>query len=130
MSLTGEEITVSYGDLDWTFSSGGISVIVYRPDSLPDSAEAYVEGHLEGMSRWSGFELIEKKPIIVSGVEGFEVVFTYKHFIKAVGFKIERWIILLYEGRIWNIELSCSADLYEQFNADFEYILNSFVILK
>jgi len=90
LHLNLEDITVEYGDSLWTYSPGGITFDVYKPDISPFSAREKLEDVLELRSDRNEFQLIEKKSITIDGFEGYEAAYTYKHLIKAAGFKTER----------------------------------------
>jgi hypothetical protein len=128
--LNFERKTVSNGDYSWTYSPGGITFDVYKPEIPPTSAEEKVNSTLSSHSeKRDEFKIIEKKPVSIGGVKGYEAVYTYKHLIKAVGYKTERIIYLIRGELVWDIELTCDTDLFEIFNTDFEYILQSFKFL-
>jgi hypothetical protein len=97
------------------------------------SATDKLEGVLEDMAKWDDYELLERAPMTVAGVEGEMVAYLVDSLISLFtgGGELEYncAVYFEYDGLIWEIEAKCDQDMMEQVRADFEHIVETFTIL-
>jgi len=86
--------------------------------SLEEIKEEFREG-LKGL----GGTILEEREIVVSGREGYEVI--YRPITAVV--KI-RQVIFIANGRSYMLVCSTAEDLYDEYEETFDHIINSFVI--
>ena len=112
--------------------------------SVLDTSKAEPEGSFAGdyLDSYLGFhqgeelfELLERRPLTVSGVEGELLVFVEDWgMILAVQdtpkLRYARWAYFDYGGLVWKIEASAEEELADRVMADFEHILETFKILE
>jgi hypothetical protein len=118
-------------------SPAAIYVIV--SDSKKYWGESYsatddLEGLLEDVAEWENFELLERAPLTVAGIEGEMVAYLMDKLMpvpREDGQRLEyhRAVYFEYNGLIWIIEAECNQEIMDQVKADFEHIVETFTIL-
>jgi hypothetical protein len=97
------------------------------------SATDKLEGVLEDEAKWENYELLERAPLTVAGIEGEMVVYLVDSLIAwftgSEGLEYNRAVYFEYDGLIWVIEAKCDEDMMDQINADFEHIIETFTII-
>jgi hypothetical protein len=116
----------------------GIS-IYYIGDGFPN-AETAVKERISRLKQERNFQLKEQIRIIIAGIEGWEVVASFKErpFYPTGEYDgmprdpehiISRDLFFDYQGMVWQLSLYTDVDSYEQTNADFEHVLGTLRIL-
>ena len=98
------------------------------------SAADEIESVLEDEAKWANFQLLERSPITVSGVEGELVVYLVDKLMPIPvedGKNLEyvRAVYFDYNDLTWEIVAKCNQEIMEQVIADFEHIVETFKIL-
>ncbi|MFC1953473.1 hypothetical protein ACFLWR_05020 [Chloroflexota bacterium] len=138
------EVMVVSGDRFKTVTSeyipAHIAVQLYDPTANSSikarPASEILNDRLEGQARWENYKLIERSPIIVSGVEGeyveWEVDWVTLFANKSNEPRLEyKWQVLFdHKGMRWEISaLSSGSDLKDRIEADFHHVVKTFKIL-
>jgi len=119
-----------------TYTPAVIEISIYAPrdsPTIPQSAIERIENDISDSSKWENFELLERYPVTVSGVEGELIAFVIDWFLPFG----EEWPDLQYhrrfyfdfDGLIWTITAMSEMEMVDQVKADFEHILETFEIL-
>ena len=128
-----------------TLKSFDFWITNYHTDWLgfPD-AETAMKEHISEL-KWAlifmrNFRLVEKRRVVVDGVEGWETIITFRErpFIPSghgtprdPAFIISRDLFFDYQGMTWQISLYTDKDSYEQqTKEEFEHILSTFKFPK
>jgi hypothetical protein len=98
------------------------------------SATDRLEGVLEDEAKWENYELLERAPLTVAGIEGEMVTYLVDKLMpvpREDGQRLEyhRAVYFEYDGLIWVIEAGCNQEIMEEVRADFEHIVETFTIL-
>lgn len=98
------------------------------------SATDELEELLEDMAKWANFELLERAPLTVAGIEGEMVAYLVDKLMpipREDGQRLEyhRVVYFEYDGLIWEIEAGCNQEIMDQVRDDFEHIIETFTIL-
>lgn len=118
------------------YSPAFIHVIV--SDSKEYWGESYsatddLEEVLKDMAKWENFELLERAPMTVAGIEGEMVAYLVDSLIAwftgSAGLEYNCAVYFDYNGLIWEIAAGCNQEIMEQVRADFEHIVETFTIL-
>lgn len=99
------------------------------------SATDKIASVLEDEAKWANFELLNRAPLMVSGVEGEVIEYLVDMLMpipKEDGKNLWYFCAVYfdYNGLTWVIEAQCIQELKEQVKADFDYIVASFVIIR
>ena len=127
------------------FFSGSIKTIeihiTFIGGGFPDANTAVKERISDLKWSWvRNFRLKAKYNVCVDGLEGQEIVVTYRqrpiygsgHGRKPrdPAFVVRREVFFDYRDVLWHISLYTDADSYEQTKVDFEHILKTFQVVK
>jgi hypothetical protein len=98
------------------------------------SATDELEELLEDESKWENYQLLERAPLTVSGIEGEMVAYLVDKLMpipREDGQRLEyhRAVYFEYNGLIWVIEAKCNQEIMDQVMADFEHVVETFTIL-
>jgi hypothetical protein len=98
------------------------------------SATDDLEELLEDESKWENYQLLERAPLTVSGIEGEMVAYLVDRLMpipRKDGQRLEYHCAVYfdYNGLIWEIEAGCHQEIMDQVKADFEHIVETFIIL-
>ena len=123
--------------MTFTYVPATIGVDVYDPSNSPttsQNAKERIENDIGDNASWDNFELLERIPITVSGVEGELIAYVVDWFIpipRGEGplLQYHRAVYFDYNGLIWEIEAECEIEMVDQVKADFEHILETFRFL-
>ena len=125
------------------FYAGNVNYIdidIYYVDvSIPDS-ETAIKSHISEF-KWGNrnFRLKEKNRVIVAGLEGCEVIASFRERpVPDIGegvprgplFIVSRDLFFEYQDMVWQISLYVDDDSYEQAKVGFEHILRTFRIIE
>jgi hypothetical protein len=99
------------------------------------SAADEIEEVLKDMAKWENFQLLERSPITVSGVEGELIVYLVDKLMPVpVEDGKNLWYIRVayfdYNDLTWEIEMKCNQDIQEEVMAYFNHIIETFKILE
>jgi hypothetical protein len=99
------------------------------------SAADKIESVLEDQAKWANFELLERTPLTVSGVQGEVIVYLVDRLMPIPvedGKNLDyfRSVYFDYNGLTWVIEAQCTQEIMEQVIVDFEHIVETFTILE
>lgn len=118
--------------------SSSINVIisnykVYHGESY--TATDRIEAVLKGMVKWENFQLLERSPITVSGVEGELIVYLVDKLMPVPvedGKNLEyvRAAYFDYNDLTWEIVAKCNQDIQEEVTGYFNHIIGTFEILE
>ena len=96
-------------------------------------ASGFVRGFIELKKRRDYFQLLERRPVTISGVEGELSAFVEEWVVLAARdtpkLRYVRWAYFDYDGLVWEIEAEAEEELAEQVRVDFEHVLETFKIL-
>jgi hypothetical protein len=103
--------------------------------SAPQNAKDRLENDLLHESKWKNFELFERHPVTVSGVEGELIYYQVDWFLpvpkgEGPGLQYVRAVYFDYGGLTWWIQAKCEKEMIDQVKTDFEHILQTFKILS
>jgi hypothetical protein len=129
----GEIITVSGERGTSVISIKVLNYKVYYGESY--SAADRMERVLEGQASWANFKLLNRSPLTVSGVQGELVEYLVDMLMpipREDGKNLEYVCAVYfdYNELTWVIEAKCIQELREQVKADFDYIIQSFKIIR
>jgi hypothetical protein len=119
-------------------SPAGISINVCDPnqyESAPQTAQERIKVTLEGEASWANFKLLNRSPLTVSGVQGELIEYLVDRLMpipREDGKNLDYVCAVYfdYNGLLWMIEAKCIQELKEQVKADFDYIVQSFKIIR
>jgi hypothetical protein len=99
------------------------------------SATEKIEAVLKGEAEWENFQLLERSPITVSGVEGELIVYLVDRLMPIPvedGENLEyvRAVYFDYNDLTWEIEMQCNQDIQEEVTAYFNHVIETFEILE
>jgi len=120
------------------YSPGSISVHVYDAseyESAPKTSRERLERTITGKASWANFKLLERSPLTVSGVEGEMIEYLVDKLMPipvedSKNLEYFRVVYFDYNGLIWVIEAKCDQEIREQVRADFDHIIQTFIILE
>ena len=127
-----------------TKSSGSASEITYVPASINvsltigwGSASANVDELLKDVSKWPGFDLLERSPVTVAGFAGEKIIYVSNTLLPFPSSSVEeqplqitRAVYFNVGNDVWIIEAQYESDMAERVSADFDHILQTFKILN
>ena len=117
-----------------SYAPAYIHVMIIRPEENSDNAESRVDSTISHLARWENYELFDRSPITVSGIEG-ELIYYLVDWLLPVptgegpGLKYVREVYFDYDGLIWWLEAISELEMVDQVKADFEHLLETFQIL-
>jgi hypothetical protein len=99
------------------------------------SAADKIENVLEDEAEWANYKLLERSPLTVSGVQGEMIVYLVDKLMpipREDGKNLEyvRAVFFDYNNLTWEIEAKCNQEIQDQVKADFDHIIQTFVILE
>jgi hypothetical protein len=121
-----------------TYTPAVIGIHIYAPHDSPNFSQSAIErleNDISDSSKWENFELLERYPVTVSGVEGELIAYVIDWFLpfaEGEGPKLQyhRAVYFDYNGLIWTIEATTEMEMVDQVKADFEHIIETFEILE
>ncbi len=129
------------GDIERVTGERGTSSIsvyisnfkIYYGESY--SSVDYIERLLEGEAEWENFQLLERSPITVSGVEGELIVYLVDKLMPIPvedGKNLEyvRAVYFDYNDLTWEIIAKCNEDIQGEVTTHFNHIIETFKILE
>jgi hypothetical protein len=129
------------GEIQTVVGKRGTSVIyidvsnykIYYGESY--SAADRIEAVLEGQASWANFQLLERSPLTVSGVQGEKIEYLVDRLMPIPTEDGENLdyvcaVYFDYNELTWVIEARCIQELKDQVKADFDYIIQSFKIIR
>ena len=98
------------------------------------SATDELEERLEDAAKWENYELLERAPLTVDGIEGEMVAYLMDKLMpipREDGQRLEYHLAVFfeYDGLIWEIEAECHQEIMDEVKADFDHIIETFTIL-
>jgi len=119
---------------------GTSSISIYTTNFKAYYGESYsmvdrIESLLEDEAKWEHFKLQERSPLTISGSQGELVVYLVDKLMpipREDGKNMEyvRAVFFDYNNLTWEIEAICNEDIQDQVKADFDHIIETFVILR
>ncbi len=99
------------------------------------SAKVKMEDVLASAARWANYQLLEHSSLTVSGVKGELVEYLVDRLMpipREDGENLDYHCAVYfdYNDLLWVIEAKCIQEMREQVKADFDYIVNSFKIIR
>ena len=90
---------------------------------------------MEDEAKWANFELLERAPLTVAGIEGEMVAYLVDKLMpipREDGQRLAycRVVFFEHDGLIWEIEAECHQEIMDEVRADFEHIVETFTILE
>ncbi|MBN2543352.1 hypothetical protein JXI42_10850 [bacterium] len=106
---------------------------VYHGESY--TAADRIDAVLKGQAKWDNFQLLERSPITVSGVEGELIIYLVDKLMPIPvedGKNLEyvRAAYFDYNDLTWKIVAKCNQDIQEEVTAYFNHIIETFKILE
>jgi hypothetical protein len=94
-----------------------------------------IESVLKGQAKWDNFKLLGRSPLTVSGIQGELVEYLVDRLMPIPvedGKNLDYFcsVYFDYNGLTWVIEAQCIQEIRAQVKADFDYIVQSFKIIK
>jgi hypothetical protein len=120
-----------------SYVPASIRIDVYDPSpssTAPQNALGRIEGTLSDHAKWDNFELLERSPVTVSGIEG-ELIYYVTDWVglfpSTEGPKLEyiKQVFFDYDGLIWNIKAMSRMEIDHRVMDDFEHLIETFQIL-
>ena len=98
------------------------------------NANGRLENDIVDNAEWENFELLERLPVTVSGMEGELIAYVVDWFIpipRGEGplLQYHQAVYFDHNGLIWVIEATAEMGMVDQVKADFEHILKTFKIM-
>lgn len=119
-----------------TYTPAVIKISIYAPRDSPNvsqNAQERLENDISDNSKRENFELLERYPVTVSGVEGEIIAFVIDWFLpfgeEWPDLQYHRRVYFDFDGLIWTITAMSEMEMVNQVKADFEHILETFQIL-
>jgi hypothetical protein len=117
-----------------TYTPAVIDIHIYSPRVSPN-AQGRLENDISDNSRWENFELLERYPVTVSGIEGELIAYVIDWFLpfpESEGQELQyyRAVYFDFDGLIWTIEATSEMEMVDQVKTDFDHILGTFQILE
>jgi hypothetical protein len=127
-----------------TQSSNNSNVVTYVPATIEilttigwGSSSAHVDELLKDVSKWPGFNLLERSPVTVAGFSGEKIIYisnTLLPFPSSSGeeqpLQTTKAIYFNVGNDVWIIEAQYESDMEERVSAEFDHILQTFKILN
>jgi hypothetical protein len=129
---TGEVTTVVGERMASVFYVDISNYKIYYGESY--SATNRLERVLEGEAKWANYQLLERAPLTVSGIEGEMVAYLVDKLMPIPvedGENLEYVCAVYfdYNNFTWKIEAKCNQDMMDEVRADFDHIVETFTIL-
>lgn len=93
------------------------------------TSKTFAENVLSGEAKWEHFKLMERSPVMVSGIEGEMIVYETDWSLFGTKLQYVRMVLFDYDGLIWRITGKAEMELVDQMKADFDHVLETFKIL-
>jgi hypothetical protein len=112
----------------------GLNIYVYDTTSEYPNAKTYLDKCLQGYSISPNYELFERSPIVLSGVESEFVSYKVKSGLSGEYLDSQvsyyREVYLDYKDKIWVIGAFCYKEMTSQVENEFSQIISSFKFLN
>jgi hypothetical protein len=120
-----------------SYTPAVISIFVVVADKPPevDTSMKRLESTLKHATKFENFELLERSPVEVAGIEGEMIVYLVDNILPIIfkenlgRLEYHRVVYFDYNGLIWEMEAQCNQEMANQVNADFDHIVQTFKIL-
>lgn len=94
-----------------------------------------LESILRGAAKWDNYELLERSPINICGVEGETVRYIQDRLMPipvedGENLNYHRIIMFDYNGMTWTLEAECHLEMRDQIDYDFDNIIQTFQIIE
>ena len=106
-----------------------IGVSVSDASKYLTSSTERIENNISSWSRWPNFELLERKMILVDGVQAELIAYQVDGFFVGPALKYQVDVCFDHNALRWYIYLEADIELADMVRADLEHILETFKIL-
>jgi hypothetical protein len=115
---------------DMSYAPASIRVLVSNAINQPfRPAQDRISNHLTSWSRWSKFKLLERKDILISGIQGEMAAYEVDGLI---GPKLlyQSDVAFDYDDQEWNLHLEADVALTDIVKEDLQLVIDTFKILE
>jgi hypothetical protein len=119
----GETVNMSYTPAVIGVNVGNALNVPFRP------FQERISSHLTSWSRWEHFKLLERKNVMISGIQGEMAAYEVDGLI---GPKLlyQSDVAFDYNGQEWDINLKADVSLTDNVKEDLQHVIDTFKILQ
>ncbi len=112
------------------YSPSVIDIFVLDGAEDNSTAKTRLDSKLNWLAKSDDFVLLDRSPVVVSGIEGEQVTYMDKKMLLSPVIDWVREVYFDYDGLVWIITTSCDEDKQQDFRPDFASVLSSFTVLE